>query len=339
MAIQHAFSNAQSNATGTLTVWNGGSTASVAATDVVRPQDWNSAHNQLYTLSGNTSNASTASGSNVVFQGAGGVTLAGSNDTIIISGAAGGGGWSHSVFPFGPVPLATSSFVSGTTGGTGGSTQATVSAYVSPLYVERPTVFDEVGMLISGQATVAGTGSASNGWMVGLYSDNNSTLSFMSSWQFNHVMSQNSVTAQSHTWWWGTNSTTNSSGLNGNVSASFSSLANINLFNGAGTQVLTLPEGRLFQVVIHTARTSSSNLGGYSSAMCQSWSQTTGASYFGTNVYRPPLGEEMWHGLFSTTLNASNSGVFSLPSAISSSAITNTGGSSQVRMPFVRYYR
>ena len=87
MAISHAFSNTQANATGTLTVWNGGSTVSVAATDVVRPQDWNSAHNQFYTLSGNTSNASTASGTNVVLQGAGGVTLAGSTGTIVVSGA------------------------------------------------------------------------------------------------------------------------------------------------------------------------------------------------------------------------------------------------------------
>lgn len=87
MAIKHAFSNLQSNATGTLTVWNGGSTASVAASDVVRPQDWNSEHNQFYTLSGNTSNASTASGTDVVLQGAGGITLAGSTNTLVISGA------------------------------------------------------------------------------------------------------------------------------------------------------------------------------------------------------------------------------------------------------------
>lgn len=384
MAISHAFSNTQANATGTLTVWNGGSTVSVAATDVVRPQDWNSAHNQFYTLSGNTNNASTASGTNVVLQGAGGVTLAGSTGTIVVSGAynpaqftnstanvtmpivwagnsngsgnvtmgltgstvtmsapsgGGGGASSNSVFPFGPVPLATSAFTSGTSGATGGSTQFTVSAYVSPLFVESPTIFDEVEMLISGQATVAGTGSASNGWLVGIYSNNNSTLSLMSSFQFCHVMSQSSVTAQTHSWFWGTNSAANSSSLAGNVSASFSSLANVNLFDGGGTDIRTIPEGRMHQVVIHTARTSSSNLGGFSSAMCQSWSNTTGASYFGQTIYRPPLGEEMWHGQFSTTLNASNSHNFSLPSAISSSVITNTGGSSQVRIPFVRYYK
>lgn len=90
MAISHVFSNAQADATGTVTVWNGATTASVAATNIVRPSDWNSGHNQFYTLSGNTNNASTASGTNVVFQGAGGVTLAGSTGTIVISGVPAG---------------------------------------------------------------------------------------------------------------------------------------------------------------------------------------------------------------------------------------------------------
>lgn len=75
MAVSHVYSNAQADATGTITVWNGATTATVAATNVVRPSDWNSAHNQYYTLSGNTTNASTASGTNVVLQGAGGVPL------------------------------------------------------------------------------------------------------------------------------------------------------------------------------------------------------------------------------------------------------------------------
>jgi hypothetical protein len=55
---------------------------------LVRPADWNSGHNQFYTLSGNTTNASTASGTNVVFEGAGGITLGGSTGTVVISGPA-----------------------------------------------------------------------------------------------------------------------------------------------------------------------------------------------------------------------------------------------------------
>lgn len=85
MSIKHAFSNTQIDAALTVTVWNGLTTASVAATDLVRPSDWNSGHNQLFTLSGNTNNASTVSGTNVILEGAGAVTLVGSNSVIKIS--------------------------------------------------------------------------------------------------------------------------------------------------------------------------------------------------------------------------------------------------------------
>lgn len=87
MAVSHVFSNAAGNFTGTITGFNSqGSTQTLAATNLVRPQDWNSAHNQFYTLTGNTSDNSTASGSNVVFSGGAGITLVGSNSVIGIQG-------------------------------------------------------------------------------------------------------------------------------------------------------------------------------------------------------------------------------------------------------------
>ncbi len=336
MAISHVKSNTVADWTGTVTVGNStGGTNTIAATDLVRPSDWNSVHNQFYTLSGNTTNASTASGTNVVFQGAGGITLGGSTGTMVISGPL---GTVQSVYPVGPVPLATSTFVSGTSGGTGGSTQYTVSGYISPIYVQNQWQFDEVEMLVSGQATAAGTGSASNGYMVGLYSASGSTLSSVTSFQFVHVMSQSSVTARTHSWFWGTNSAANSSSTAGNVSASFTDLRAIRLFDGQNTNVITLAPGTYYQVVVHTQRTSSNAFGAISSAMCQSWSQSVGGSYFGQASYSPPLGEELFHGQFSTTLNASNSQVFSLPASIHHTAITKTGGTSQVRVPYVRYW-
>lgn len=79
------------------------------ATSVVRPSDWNSAHNQFVTLSGNTAGQSTVSGTNIVFQGGNNVTLSAATAagaaTIVISGAAGGGGGggatiSRFAFPF-----------------------------------------------------------------------------------------------------------------------------------------------------------------------------------------------------------------------------------------------
>ena len=83
MAVSHIKSNTVADFTGTITGYNSqGSTVTIAATNLVRPSDWNSAHNQFYTLSGNTNNASTVSGTNVVFEGSGKVTLVGSGSTI-----------------------------------------------------------------------------------------------------------------------------------------------------------------------------------------------------------------------------------------------------------------
>ena len=66
MAVSHVFSNAVPDWVGTVTVYNSqGSTATVVASNLAQPMDWNSAHNQFVTLSGNTNNASTASGTNL----------------------------------------------------------------------------------------------------------------------------------------------------------------------------------------------------------------------------------------------------------------------------------
>ena len=61
------------------------------ATSVVRPSDWNSAHNQFLTVSGNTAGSSTMSGTNIVWQGGNNVTLSVSTAagaaTVVVSGA------------------------------------------------------------------------------------------------------------------------------------------------------------------------------------------------------------------------------------------------------------
>lgn len=93
MAISHAFSNAVPDATGTLTIWYGATTATVAATDIVRPSNWNSAHDQYLTIAGNTAGQSTFSGSNIVIGGGPNITISGVNATRFdISAGAGGAG-------------------------------------------------------------------------------------------------------------------------------------------------------------------------------------------------------------------------------------------------------
>lgn len=83
MAVSHIKSNAVADWTGTVTVGNSaGGTQTIAATDLVRPVDWNSAHNQFYTLTGNTSANSTASGTNVLFSGGSNITLEGTGSRI-----------------------------------------------------------------------------------------------------------------------------------------------------------------------------------------------------------------------------------------------------------------
>jgi len=151
LAVSHVKSNTIADWTGTVTVGNStGGTQTINATDLVRPGDWNSAHNQFYTLAGNTSGNSTASGTNVVFGGAGKVIAAGSTGSVFFSVPntfvsfyqnqplfstalqfmSGGGGSSQVVFPFimpndgsfsyiripGSMSLATTTFTTGAAG-------------------------------------------------------------------------------------------------------------------------------------------------------------------------------------------------------------------------------
>lgn len=78
MSILHIKTNAAADFTGTVTGFNSqGSTATLAATDLVRPSDWNSGHGFVQTISGNTGgDASTASGTNLVIGATNGASVA-----------------------------------------------------------------------------------------------------------------------------------------------------------------------------------------------------------------------------------------------------------------------
>ena len=73
MAIRHVYS--QTVADGT-------------ATSVVRPSDWNSAHNQTLFLAGNTAGASSISGSDIYWAGGSNVTLSANGSTVSVIGVA-----------------------------------------------------------------------------------------------------------------------------------------------------------------------------------------------------------------------------------------------------------
>lgn len=95
MSILHVKSDTIGDFTGTVTAFDSaGNAVSVAATDLVRPSDWNSVHNHKITLTGNTFSNSTASGTNIIWAGSGGISVGGSGASVIISGNTGGGGGS-----------------------------------------------------------------------------------------------------------------------------------------------------------------------------------------------------------------------------------------------------
>jgi len=73
MAISHYYS--QTVADGT-------------ATSVVRPSDWNSVHNQVLNMGGNTSGTSQISGSDIVWAGGNNITLSANGSTVTIVGPA-----------------------------------------------------------------------------------------------------------------------------------------------------------------------------------------------------------------------------------------------------------
>ncbi len=164
MAVSHVKSDTIADFTGTITGFNSqGSTTTIVATDLVRPSDWNSAHNQFYTLAGNTNNASTASGTNVVFSAAGNLTIAGSTGTIVFSGAARESG--HA--PYGDYPLVAGQVGNGT-------------VQVAPHYFPN-LEFDRLVYQIINTNSSNSSGSHSLSFWAGVYTRNNSSISLLSS--------------------------------------------------------------------------------------------------------------------------------------------------------------
>lgn len=170
MAVSHIKSNAVGDFTGTVTVFNSvGSTATVAATDLVRPSDWNSVHNQFYTMTGNTTGNSTASGTNVIFAGSGGISVGGSTGTVVISAAvpATMSSWA----PYEVPGLASSTMSCGT------ASNATVSFW--PMTVDGLVAVGAMNLVGSWNWITSNTssGRCSFGLMAGLYTRGTGTNS------------------------------------------------------------------------------------------------------------------------------------------------------------------
>ncbi|MCC6371122.1 MAG: hypothetical protein IT236_08970 [Bacteroidia bacterium] len=275
------------------------------------------------------SNASANLGS-VMFGNANGVSFGLAGSTVTASVNAGGGGVvALSKYPAYNFGMAYSAVNSGTTGNTGGSTQVSASGFLASIALGNDLHFSQMIHEHSISATIAGTGSATLGHQLGIYTLNgNSVLSLMSSFQNVMFMSQNSVTARTHHWYWGNNSNANSSSLAGNVSASFSG-ARAMLLNNS---LATLNAGNYYLAYLHTMRTTGSALYYQSSAAFATGSLTTQGVMVGGNSSSRPYG---FGGVFSTTANLSSIAVPFMPVSIHTSVITHSGGSSQWRVPYI----
>ena len=302
-------------------------------TDVVRPSDWNSGHQVLYNLSGNTVGSSQVSGADVIFVGGTNITL--SADTAAskmhIIGPNAGGGVAMSRFPVWPVGLAASSCVSGTSNTVAGGFSTTAAIYVTPQCVPFDVNYQEIEMYLSNAAFSAGTGSGTIGHHLGIYTLNGgSALSLVSSFQNRADYSVNSATAVTGRWFYGTDSTnaTATGQISGNVSASFTGMKAIKFYDASAT----LPAGNYWFAHCMTARSSSVNVcASFATAVYMSASNTTGGPYLGASSSAAPLPFRLL-GSVSTVQTGVASLQFSMPTSIHTSAITNTGGSSQWRV-------
>jgi len=189
VAVIHAFSNTNADFTGTITGFNSqGSTTTLAATNLVRPSDWNSGHNQFFTLIGNTSNASTVSGTNIVISGGDNVTLVGSGSVIGIVGAGEITRNGYDPFGYGAESVA--------------GAQGAGTLYVAPMTNTPNFQFDRVIMPIQLSNASNSSNSATFSFSFGVYTRNESSISLLTSTSTSHNFSA-SGTVGSYSLWGG----------------------------------------------------------------------------------------------------------------------------------------
>lgn len=206
---------------------------------------------------------------------------------------------------------------SGTTGGTGASTQLTVSLRMGQLQLPCALTWKTAGILVIAN-TVAGTGSYTAGFFAGIYTLNGGTrfdlITNMTS-QFVQVVSQNSVTARTVTQWWGTNSAANTTTNTGNNSGAFQGSRYCFMETGGGS----LSAGDYFLAIGYTARTSGANVNFFSSLY---GNQAPYANYsrMGGNTVNSDA--NIFVGNISTTTNTDSMAFPVLPATINTTCFT-----------------
>ena len=271
---------------------------------------------------------SNVGGQNITFGLSGGTALT-------ASVAAGGAGPSLINWPH-PWAMFVSSNVglnSGTDGSTGGSTQFTAHQYFAPWNLPAGLAFTRVQQMISFGATGAGTGSITRFFELGIYTAGGSTLSRISSFRFVLQMSQNSVSAVSGRWYFGTDSTSNSTSVGGNVSASFTSARDLVVFTSAGNA--TLSAGNYWLAHRYYVSDSSTPVFNAASQVCHSAPLPLQPFGDNTTFQAPPQGG----GVFFLSTNISNLTATWMPATVAFSDITLSASAAQlsVAVPAVSF--
>ena len=185
MAISHVKSSPVADMTGTITVFNSaGNTTTAAATNLIRPSDWNTAHNFFQTISGNTAGQSTASGTNLVIGGTGVVTVSLSTEAGAATLFVSGGQATLSGYD----PYRNAMRVAGAHGAG--------TLHVQPIDLPDPVAFDRFVMPIIFSGATNSTGSGTLSMSVGVYTQTGGSISLLGSvsgsWAVTHSGTANS---------------------------------------------------------------------------------------------------------------------------------------------------
>lgn len=272
----------------------------------------------------------TATSGTIVFQNGNNVTFGLNGQTLTASAPAGGGGGGVTISHWPPFAMAMVSS-SNYTGATAAGTNITASFHVAPLQLPAALSFSRINM-IGGFSTIAGTGSQSIAHMLGIYTLNGGTaLSLSTSFMFRDEISQNSVTAQSHRFYWGTNSTSNSSSSGGNISASYTGLRVLPMFVSAGGAALSA--GQYYIAYAQTNRSSSAAVMPAASIMYMSAASSTQGGQLGSASTLTPF---PLLGYFSSTTAVGNYTTPFMPSSINTDNMT-LSSSAQWKWPYVQF--
>lgn len=212
----------------------------------------------------------------------------------------------------------------GTTGGTGGSTQITVSGVIGPMPQQHGNIFYNLVRcgLSNSVAAPASTASVTEGMVFGLYTQSSQTMSLATSYAFNIRHTHNGSDAASYRWWWGSNINANSTSTalaaNSDITSAFQGNRMAILSTGDGT----IPVGSALYVgMLYSRRTSSQNAlyvhtvwNRVTTAMCRSFGVASGASTYLNSFI----------GAFTTTTNLNGAVAMVMPDSIHVSVITTT---------------